>query len=419
MPVKRVRVEAVGSQGEGLARLSRRVIFLPFTAPGDEVEIRFDLDARGRPQVTGFEIVKPAPDRAEAICSHFGACGGCALQHLAAKQYADWIAERIRRPLATHGVKAHKIRYPAISPAGARRRLTLTAAVGEGRAVIGFNKRQSHDIVDIHECPVARPALVSLIAPLRKALGQAIETPARIRLTLTQTDGGIDLLIDSPVAIGREGRAALAAFAQDNGIAALTADIDGAREIVAQIGRPEMRFSNAMVPLPPGGFIQVTAEGEAALVEAVREAVGSARRVADLFAGLGTFTFPLAERAQVTAVEGAAALIEALDQGARSARGLKPVLSEHRDLFRRPLSKADLEGFDAVVFDPPRAGAPGQAAALADSGVKRVVAVSCNPNTFGRDAELLVKGGYHLKWVQPVGQFLYSHHVELAAHFRR
>jgi 23S rRNA (uracil1939-C5)-methyltransferase len=190
-------------------------------------------------------------------------------------------------------------------------------------------------------------------------------------------------------------------------------------EPVAMRRAPWLPMGKARVVPPPGAFLQATAEGEAALVAAVGQIVGDAARVLDLFAGCGTFALPLAERAQVVAVEGEAAMLAALGLAARGVPGLRPVRTVARDLFRRPLLPVELAAADAVVIDPPRAGAEAQARELAASRVARIAAVSCNPASFARDARILIAGGYRLEWVQPIDQFLWTGHVELVAAFTR
>ena len=171
--------------------------------------------------------------------------------------------------------------------------------------------------------------------------------------------------------------------------------------------------------MPPGAFLQATAEGEAALAKLVLEHVGEAKRVADLFCGIGTFALRLAERARVSAADSEAAAVKALQQAAAKTGGLKPVEAATRDLFRRPFMAAELKGFDAVVFDPPRQGAEAQARELVKSAVPLVVAVSCDATTFARDARILVDGGYKLVGVTPVDQFRYSFHVEMVGKFEK
>jgi 23S rRNA (uracil1939-C5)-methyltransferase len=281
--------------------------------------------------------------------------------------------------------------------------------------LIGLHAPGASNIVPIERCAVAEPALIAALPQLEEIVELAASRKAEVRLTLTLTNGGIDLAVADAKEIAGPARALLAGAAARAGVARLGWNGDP----VAAIRAPEVMIGRARVVPPPGGFLQPTLPGEAALLEAVREAVGDAARIADLYCGSGTFTLPLAEQAEVLAVEGVAAAIEALDAAWRNAPGLKRVTCERRDLAHRPMLPAELKDMGAVVIDPPRAGARLQSEQLARSAVPRIAAVSCNPATFARDARTLIDGGYRLDWVQPVDQFRWSPHVELVAGFRR
>ena len=414
----RATIASVGARGDGVADGPDGPIYVPFTVPGDTVDLR--VVERGRHGARGelVRLISGGPDRVEPVCRHFGACGGCALQHMAGDVYGRWVVERVRTALGHHGLGDVPVAEPAVSPPGSRRRVVLKALHAGRGVVLGFTERSSRRIVDLDHCPVARPALVDLLRPLRRLLATVLPSRAPATVALTETATGIDAVIAARMDLSVDARMALAAFAADQDLAALHWDGDGQPEPVAIRRQPVVPLGEVSVPLPPGAFVQATAEGEAALVAAVAEAVGHADAIADLFAGLGTFTFPLARTAKVLAVEGVKAAADALASAARAA-GLSGVACQHRDLFRRPLPPDELNRYDAVVFDPPRAGARDQAAALAASAVPVAVAVSCNPNTFARDARLLVDGGYRLERVLPVDQFLWSGQVELVASFRR
>ncbi|MFP5515825.1 MAG: class I SAM-dependent RNA methyltransferase, partial [Alphaproteobacteria bacterium] len=302
------------------------------------------------------------------------------------------------------------------TPAGARRRARFAALKRGKRVWFGFNERQSHRLVDLEECPVMVPRLFALVEPLRTLLSDLLPDGGDADVVLTDLEGGADLLLVGPRSLDRAAREALVAFEPERIARIAWQPTDrAAPEPVANRRPAFIRFAGVPIQPPPGAFLQASAEGEAALVAAVREGVGPAARIADLFAGIGTFSIPLAQQAAVHAVESDEPAVVALG---RSVQGLRLTV-ERRDLFETPLSAKELNRYDAVVFDPPRAGAAAQAAALAGAKVPRVVGVSCNPSSFARDARLLVDGGYRLVKVWPVDQFLWSAHVELVGLFER
>ena len=347
-------------------------------------------------------------------CRHFGTCGGCAHQDMAEAPYRAFKRALVADALARHGIEAPVGDIVEVPPA-TRRRATFKALRGEGVA-LGFHAARSHDIVDMRECLVLTQRLAALVPGLRAMLAALLAPNEGAELHVADTDTGIDF---SLIWRKRAGDAAVAAeLARWAGKLKL-ARIAVNGETLVELQKPAMRFGKAMVALPPQAFLQPTREGEAVLQALVLDALSGAKRVADLFAGCGTFSLPLAERARVHAVEIDGAMLEALAAAARATLGLKPVTSEKRNLFRRPLTEAELVAYDAVVLDPPRAGALDQAKALAASKVKRIAYVSCDAESFARDARILIDGGYTLARVTAVDQFLWSAHIELAALFAR
>ena len=382
----------LAARGDGVTESGR---FLPMTAPGDVV--------------AEDGSVTPGSHRAAPPCRHFPECGGCQLQHVDDSAYGAFLRDRIASALSAQQVAVPDILEPHISPPNSRRRASLRFE----RGALGFNAEASHRVIDMKECHILRPELFALVAPLRALLRRLGARSGGVRLTLA--DQRADVLIEKVAAEGLEAAEALTQFAQEQRLARLALD-DGYGPQTRWEPEPvTVTLGGIPVPLPHGAFLQATEDGEAALVGAVREAVGPARIVADLFAGLGTFALSL--EAKVLAAEGARDAALALGAAARSRR--RPVFVDHRDLFRRPLTAADLGRFEAVVLDPPRAGAKEQAAEIARSSVPLVSYVSCNPSTFARDAKTLCEGGYRLLWVKPVGQFRWSTHAELAAAFSR
>ena len=366
-----------------------------FAAPGDVIEADGTLTE--------------GPGHQVPPCRHFPECGGCQLQHLTDAAYAEYCASRIVGALAQHGL-ATEVRAAHLSPPRTRRRASLRASRAGGQVLIGFNAAKSHDIVDMRECHVLDPRLFALVAPLRKLLASMMAKRASAEIQLTLTDQGVDVALKGVAVEGLDAVDELTAFCERHALARLTIDEGYGPEPRYEPGRVTIALSGHLVAFPSGAFLQATADGETTLIAAVREAVGNAKRPLDLFAGLGTFALALG--GEVTAAEAARDAVLAL-------MATRRVAAVHRDLYRRPYDTSELAVHDAVVLDPPRAGAVEQIKQLAASSVARIAYVSCNPSSFARDAETLVGGGYKLDWVQPVGQFRWSTHVELASAFSR
>ena len=400
-------VERLGHRGDGIAQGPEGQVFVPQTLPGEVVE----GDQAGD-LLLNTRILTPSPNRIRPPCPHARTCGGCLMQHAADPFVADWKLGIVAGALAGQGLES-PLRPIETSPPRSRRRATLAARRTKGGALIGFHARASETLVAIPNCQLLHPAILATFPALEALVVTGGSRSAELSLTVTHSLGGPDVAVTGGKPLGSEMRMALARVAEAFNIARLTWD----GEVVALRTMPVQRFGKALVAPPPGAFLQATAEGEAALLSAVEEAIGPARRVVDLFAGSGTFSLPLAETAEVLAVESDAAMLAALDRGWRQAQGLHRVTTEARDLFRRPLEPDEFKGFDAVVIDPPRAGAEAQTATLAHSHVPVIAAVSCNPVTFARDARILTGAGYVLDWVQVVDQFRWAAHVELVARF--
>lgn len=388
----------VAARGEGISADGRHVAF---AAPGD--------------RLLPDDSVVPGPHHQVPPCRHFPACGGCQLQHLDEESYAQFVRDRVLGALSTQNL-ATEILPALVSPPRTRRRATLHAERRGRQVLLGFTETGSHRIVDMMECHVLLPELFALVAPLRTLLA-AMLGERRADVHLAQTDRGVDVLITGSLGDKLAVVEALTGFAEQHGLARLSVDDGYGPETRWEPEPATISFAGVPVALQPGAFLQATREGEAALVAGVKDAVGSAPIVADLFAGLGTFSLALAERAKVYAGEAAREPILALK--AAASRAGRPVFAEHRDLYRRPLAPAELDRFSAVVIDPPRAGAREQAAAIAAGKVPVVAYVSCNPSSFARDVKMMCESGYRLDWVQPVGQFRWSTHVELVARLSR
>lgn len=416
-----LEIAAIGARGDGFAELEGRPVFVPQTVPGDRLRVRVTGETsagfRGEP----MELIAEGPGRQEPPCPHFGPCGGCALQHLDVASYRTWKEQLLPKALAQRGLEEMELR-PVTWIAPATRRRVVMAAKGQGRGLrLGFHERYSHNVVDLGQCLIMTPALFDAVAPLREALMAVPSGKRGLTVTLTETESGLDLLLEGEGRLDLAARESLAAFAEAQDLARLSWRESGEMvEPLAERRAPKLIFGGIEVTPPPGGFLQPSREGEVALRDLVLEALPEgAERVLELFSGSGSFTFPLTGRAAVRAVEGDEGAVGALDAAARLPHLQGRLETEQRDLYRRPYGADELEGFDSVVLDPPRSGAQGQAERLAASSVKSVLAVSCNPATFARDARTLVDGGFRLAWAAPVDQFVWSPHLELVAKFER
>jgi 23S rRNA (uracil1939-C5)-methyltransferase len=397
-------VTHLGAQGDGVAGS----LFVPGAAPGDELV----LDAHGK-----VASMVAGPNRTTPPCAHFGDCGGCTLQHIALPVYAQWLSDRILMALRQHDVTVLHIEAPHVSPPRSRRRVVMKALRSDDGVVLGFNRKAQHVLVNIADCVVADARITALMPPLRTLLAKILKPKQAAAVHITASDNGLDVMLADLSASGLKVQQALTDFAHSHDIARLSLRGPMGVDVIAQLRAPMLRLADVEVALPVDSFTQATPQAEAAMIAAVRHAVGNAKNVADLFCGIGTFALPLAQTTRVHGVEASLAPLKALEHAARAAQ--RQVHTEHRDLFRRPLMASELNNYQAVVFDPPRAGAEAQVQQLAKSKVKHVVAVSCNPNTFARDAAIVCAGGYRLERLWPIGQFLWSTHVELVAQFVR
>jgi len=396
-----VTIDTVTHHGMGRAG----DLLIPRTLPGEMVEPLPDGTAR---------ILTPSPQRVAAPCRHFRTCGGCAMQHASDAFVADWKAGIVVRALAAQ-VLAAEIAGVITSPPRSRRRARLSARRTKAGALVGFHARASDSIVETPDCRLLVPPLQSLFAPLHDLTTMAATRSSEVAFTITHSLNGPDVLVEGGRALTPELQRDLAIWVETHSIARL---VWGADPVALRLP-PVQVFGRAQVTPPPGAFLQATAEGEAALLEAVRAATSGATRIVDLFAGCGTFTLPLSETAEVHAVEGEAPMLAALDKGWRNSTGLRRVTTEARDLFRRPLMPDELGRFDAAVIDPPRAGAEAQMREIAATRLPVVVLVSCNPATFARDARILTTGGFQMGPITLVDQFRWSTHVELVATFTK
>ena len=395
-----IRIDRLGHQGNGIATDGS---FIPFTLPGEEVEA-----------TPPHSRLTDSPDRIAPVCPHFGTCGGCALQHASDTFLAGWKEDVVRRALAARRIEA-PFRPTFTTPPATRRRATFTGRRTKKTVQIGFHARRSDQIVPIAQCAVVLPEMLQVFPALQEITRAGASRKGALRLQVTATGAGWDLAVGGGKPLDTALRTTLAAIVAKHDLARLTWE----DEVVAMARPPVVQMGRAQVVLPPGALLQASEAAEQIMVAVVREILGGATTIVDLFAGCGTFALPLAEEAEVHAVESDTAMLSALDRGWRGAGGLRLVTTERRDLFRRPLLPLDLKRFDAAVIDPPRAGAEAQMQELATSHIARIAAVSCNPVTFARDAEILIGAGFKLDWVQVIDQFRWSPHVELVAQLSR
>ncbi|MDC0737713.1 class I SAM-dependent RNA methyltransferase [Cognatishimia sp. SS12] len=395
----------LGHHGDGIAA---GPVYAPRSLPGEVVSGDLEGD-----MLTNVRIITPSENRVKPPCRHYKSCGGCSLQHASDAFVADWKIDVVRQALQAQGIAA-PMRAIETSPAQSRRRAVISARRTKKGAMAGFHQRASDVIVEIPDCQLLDPALIPALKVAEVLAQIGASRKATLSVTATLSPEGLDIAATGGHALDGPLEAALGQEAQKLGLARLAWN----GEVIATVAPPYQQFGPAKVTPPAGAFLQATPQGESALLSAVAEIVAGARSIIDLFAGCGTFSLPLASEAEVHAIEGDKQMMAALDAGWRKAPGLKKVTTEPRDLFRNPVIASDLK-YEAVVIDPPRAGAEAQCRELARSDVPLVAFVSCNPVTFARDAAILLAGGYQLDWVQVVDQFRWSSHIEVVGKFSR
>lgn len=399
-------IDHLGAQGDGVAASATGQVFVPFTLPGERVTAAVTT---GRADLVA--VLDASPERVVPPCRHFGTCGGCALQHMAAPSYLAWKRDKVSAPLKGRGIDA-QVTDIVSCPPQSRRRVVFAVRRTERGMILGYNQALSHQIVDIEECPISLPRIVSALPALRELARLLCNTGDAFRMAVTASETGLDIDLRGSGTATDTSRQLASRLAIEAGFARVS--VDG--EIVIEPKKPMLLAGGVAVHPPPGAFLQAVAAAEEAMASLVVGHLRKAKNAADLFCGWGAFALRLAAHAQVHAVEADQPALTALDRAFRFAAGLKTVTTERRDLFRRPLTYKELDArFDGLVFDPPRAGAEDQARQIARSRVPLVAAVSCNPVTLARDLEILVAGGYRVTFVTPVDQFLWSPHVEAVA----
>lgn len=400
-------IARLGRKGDGIATSGDEKALAALTLPGETIEGEASAGRIAAPR-----ILTPSPERVRAPCPHYRACGGCTLMHGSDSFVRDWKVGVVTEALRAQGLDA-PLAGVHVSPPRSRRRAVLSGRRTKKSALIGFHARASEVIVDLTDCSVLRPAIVAALPLLRDLTVTGGSRGGELALTVTETPAGLDIAATGGKPMYSGLFSDLAALAERGDLARLTWDDQSITR-----RPPALAMGRARVVPPPGGFLQATTEGETALLAAVRDITRGASRILDLFAGCGTFSLPLADMAEVHAVEGLAAPLAALQAAARATPGLRRITTEVRDLSRRPLLPDEL-GHDAIVIDPPRAGAETQAREIARLARGKLAWVSCDPVTFARDARILAQGGWAMSRLFVVDQFRWSPHVETVAEFRR
>lgn len=410
MSIQELLIDHIGAQGDGVALTPEGPVFVPHTLPSELIYAEI-VQSRG----TLIDILKLSDARISPSCDHFGTCGGCAAQHLSQDLYKSWKVGLVTSALQKNGIEHAVDQFISCAP-GARRRVTFTAQRTEEGLHFGFYQEGTHQIAPIDMCAVASTNIQNAISEV-KQLAQTLAPPSKpLQMTILDSENGLD------IAIGEEARL------QDNSKQAAIRKIMSSRsiirlsqgdEVLIEKQAPTLTFGDTALMPPPGSFVQASQNAEVHMAKLVGRHLKSCKKVADLFSGCGTFTFPLAKKSAVHAVEAEGAALNAIDRAFRSRQGLKPVTTEQRDLFRRPLMRDELRHYNGVVFDPPRAGAELQSQQLARSLVSKVAAISCNPITFARDLKILLNGKFKTKSIVAIDQFLWSPHIEIVALLER
>lgn len=402
-------IERLGHRGEGVARVGEALVFAPYALAGETVRA-----AREGDRACVVEIVAPSPDRIAPICPHYGVCGGCAVQTLKAPAYAAWKRELVSHALHNAGVDLPVAALIDAHGAG-RRRATFHARMEQGKARVGFMQARAHEIVEIDSCPLLAPELANAL-PASRAIAQALAGRGKpLDIIVSASGGGLDIDLRGAGALDEPAHKALMTLADRFDLARLS----NHGRLVTLRRTPDIAIGAARITPPAGAFLQATEVGEETLARLVDARTQGAKRIGDLFCGVGAFALRLAQRSMIYAFDNHAEAIAALLAGARALPALRLREAQTRDLFRRPLLADELNDYDAIIFDPPRAGAQAQAEQIAASVAPLVVAVSCNAQTFARDAQILISGGYLCRDITPVDQFRFSPHVEIVATFER
>lgn len=414
-------ISHIGGRGDGVLLKDGERYFVSYTTPGDRVRVRTRRKIPEGWICDLMEVLEPGPQRVEPVCQHFFACGGCGLQMLDDAAYAQWKTARVRAALRRRDLDDSIVMPLVLTPPHARRRVEFAVRRLSSAVMVGFHEAQGKRILDIEECAIAYPSLVGLLAPLRAVLFPYLGVGQTLDAKASLTDQGVDLVLKGEFSLTLAARQALVDFARKQRLVRLALKTKDALDVLLIQSVPQLHFGSVAVDLPSDGFLQAAPQAEAAMQAIASTALKGLGPVADLFSGCGSFSFPLVDAGhKVAAFDSNAEAIAALNAAAsRAALGGK-IVGAVRDLVMRPLMAKELDAYQAVVFDPPYAGAREQSLQLAATKkLRTLVGISCNPDSFARDAAILVQGGWRLESVTPIDQFLWSNHIELVAVLRR
>ncbi|MDG1298875.1 MAG: RsmD family RNA methyltransferase [Paracoccaceae bacterium] len=392
----------LNDRAEGVTTDGTRV---PRALPGEEITLSKENQ---------FKIVLPSKDRITPVCIHYKSCGGCSIQHVTQSFIKEWKSNVIKSCLSARGIETI-IKPILTSQINSRRRVTLHGMKTKKSVTVGFFKKNTHELISTPSCELVDPEILSAFSLFEEITLLGATRKSIIEISVTVSKAGLDLNILNGKKLENQGIMKITALCQNFNIARITWNED----LLANFLNPTIEFQGIAITPPPNAFLQATEEGQEILIENAMLSVCNSDKVIDLFSGCGTFTLPAAKRSEVLAIDKTKSMLSAIEQAWRETSGLKKVTSRSQDLFKEPVGKEELNSFDSAIIDPPRVGAEAQSRELAQSHIKRISSVSCNPKTFSRDAKILVDSGFKLDWVQPIDQFLWSSHIELVAQFSR
>jgi 23S rRNA (uracil1939-C5)-methyltransferase len=415
-----LEITTLGGMGDGIGYHEGQAVFVPFTCIGDKVEVEIEQSGKDFSRAKLVKIIEPGSDRQTPPCQHFMQCGGCSLQHLKPDSYNNFKRDILVQVVRRLGCDESILRPLVEVGQGSRRRAEFKVSVNKGEVSIGFFGAKSHNVIDLAMCPVTSEKITSLLPPL-KSLISSLKKPGNIKaINISQSDNGLDIVLNvgSPTAAADKQK--LTEFAGKYNILRMAEKTEQEMDVIYGNIAPIINFGTINVELPVGSFLQATHTGQMAITDIILEHTKGYKRVADLYCGCGTYSLPLAQNGHIVhAYEGGHEMVTAIHNAARKSNFEDKIIAHFRDLYKRPLKQHELKNFDALVINPPRNGAKPQADEIAQSDIKKVIMVSCNPATFERDASSLIHGGYKLTQATPIDQFYWNSHLELVAVFEK